>query len=68
MCEEKKRLLVEYESATQAYFRAMNDLRDKIGTSPKEEYDRLFKATEEARIRSESARAALLEHVRKHNC
>lgn len=68
MCEEKRRLLVAYEAATQAYFRAMNDLRAKMGTSPKAEYDQLFKATEGARARSELARAALLEHIRDHKC
>jgi len=68
MCEEKRRLLVAYEAATQAYFRAMNGLRAKMGTSPKAEYDRLFKATEEAHARSEMARTALLEHIREHKC
>ena len=68
MCEEKRRSLAEYEAATQAYFRAMNDLRAKMGTSPKAEYDRLFKATEQARSISEAARAALLKHVQEHKC
>jgi len=68
MCEEKRRLLVAYEAATQAYFRAMNELRARMGTSPKAEYDELFKATEAARARSEMARAALLEHIREHKC
>jgi hypothetical protein len=67
-CEEKRRLLIEYDAATQAYFRAMNDLRAKMGTSPKELYDGLFQATETARARSESARTALLQHIRNHNC
>lgn len=68
MCEEKRRLVAVYEAATQAYFRSMNDLRAKMGTSPKHEYDKLFKATEEAHARSEEARAALLKHVREHKC
>ena len=68
ICEEKRRLLVQYDAATQAYFRAMTDLRAKIGTSPKAVYDRLFEATESARSRSEFARTALLQHIRAHNC
>jgi len=68
MCEEKRRLLTEYEAATQAYFQSMNDLRAKMGTSPKAEYERLFKATEEARSKSETARTALLKHVHEHKC
>lgn len=67
-CEEKRRLLMEYDAATQAYFRAMSDLSAKMGTSPKELYDRLFQATETARSRSESARTVLLQHIRNHNC
>lgn len=68
MCEEKRRLLIGYEAATQAHFRAMNDLRTKMGVSPKDQYDQLFKATEEARSRSEAARTALLQHIREHKC
>jgi len=68
MCEEKRRLLTEYEAATQAYFRAMNELRAKMGTSPKAEYDQLFKATEAAHTISEIKRAALLKHVQEHKC
>ena len=68
MCEEKRRLVAEYEAATQAYFRSMNDLRAKMGTSPKHEYDQLFRATEEAHSRSEEARTVLLKHVREHKC
>jgi hypothetical protein len=68
LCEEKKRLLLEYDAATQAYFRTMSDLRAKMGTSPKALYDLLFEATESARSRSELARTALLQHIRVHNC
>lgn len=67
-CEEKRRLLLEYDAATQTYFRTMSDLRAKMGTSPKALYDRLFEATESARSRSELARTALLQHIRAHNC
>ena len=68
VCVEKTRLLLEYDAATQAYFRAMSDLRAKMGTSPKDIYDHLFQATERARAKSESARAALLQHIRIHSC
>ena len=67
-CEEKRRLLMEYDAATQAYFRAMNDLRAKMGTSPKKLYDGLFQTTETARARSELARTTLLQHIGDHNC
>jgi len=68
VCEEKKRLLMEYDAATQTYFRAMSDLRGNMGTSPKDIYDQLFQATEVARAKSETARAALLEHMQRHKC
>ena len=68
VCLEKRRLLLEYDAATQAYFRAMSDLRAKMGTSPKALYDRLFEATESVRCKSELARTALLQHIRAHNC
>jgi hypothetical protein len=67
-CEEKRRLLVEYDAATQAYFQAMSDLRGRMGRLPKAVYDQLFEETENARYRSESARTALLQHIRNHNC
>ena len=68
LCKEKGRLLLEYDAATQAYFRAMSDLRAHMGTSPKDLYNQLFQATETARARSELARATLLHHIRDHNC
>ena len=59
---------MEYDLATRAYFQAMDQLRAKIRTSPKPEYDRLFLATEQARSLSEAARETLLKHTRQHNC
>jgi hypothetical protein len=40
-CEEKNRLLKEYEAATVAFSAAVIELRRRMGTSPKEEFKRL---------------------------
>jgi hypothetical protein len=39
-----------------------------MGTSLKDEYDRLERASNEARVRSEQARLALEQHIAAHRC
>lgn len=58
-CEEKKRLASEYESATTKFSHAVAELHRRMGTSTKEEYQRLDRAANEARVISEHARLAL---------
>jgi hypothetical protein len=67
-CEEKTRLLLEYSNATDAFSIAVQELRKKIGTSSREEHQRLERVTLEARVKSEQARLALEEHVVTHGC
>ena len=67
-CEEKVRLAMEYETATSRFSEAVRELRLKMGTSPKDEYDRLERASNEARVRSEQARMALEQHTAAHRC
>jgi hypothetical protein len=67
-CEEKTRLLMEYEAATSTFSGAVRELRRKIGTSPKEEYKRLEIIASEARDKSEQARLALERHIAAHRC
>jgi len=64
-CEE---MVMEYEAATSEFSEAVRKLRRRMGTSPKEEYDRLERATNEARMRSEQARLALEQHIAAHRC
>ena len=47
-CEEKRRLLREYDDATLAFSNAIQELRR---TSPKEEYERLEWISNEARAK-----------------
>ena len=62
-CDEKRRLLGQYDDATLAFSNAVQELRRKIGTSPKDEYERLERISSEARVKSEQARLALEQHV-----
>ena len=59
---------MEYDAATSKFSEAVRELRRMMGTSPKEEYDRLFRASNEARMRSEQARLALEQHIAAHLC
>jgi hypothetical protein len=67
-CEEKVRLAKIYETATAKFSEAVTQLRHKIGVSPKEEYQRLELAANEARLESEQARLALERHTSAHSC
>ncbi len=68
ICEEKTRLATEYDAATTKFSEAVRELRHRAGTSPKDEYDRLEWASNEARVKSEQARLALEQHVAAHRC
>jgi hypothetical protein len=67
-CEEKARLAAEYESATGKFLAAVRELNQKIAISPKVEYERLDRAANESRVKSEQARLALEQHVAAHRC
>ncbi len=67
-CEIKVRLTEQFETATGLFSEAVTGLRRKIGTSTKEDYERLARATNDARLKSEQARLALEEHIAEHGC
>jgi hypothetical protein len=67
-CEEKGRLATEYDAATSKFSEAVRELHQKMGTSPKEEYDRLERISTQARMNSEQARLALEQHIATHRC
>jgi hypothetical protein len=67
-CEEKARLTEEYDAATSRFSEAVTDLRRSMGTSPKEEYDRLTGVSMQARMNSEQARLSLEQHIASHGC
>jgi hypothetical protein len=68
VCAEKSRLLEQYQEATAKFSAAVRQLQKKIGTSSKDEYDRLQRASDEMRVASERARLALEQHVALHRC
>jgi hypothetical protein len=67
-CEEKARLAKEYDAATAKFSEAVRDLLRRAGTSPKDEYDRLERSCNEARMKSEQARLAFEQHLAGHRC
>ena len=67
-CEEKKRLVAEYESTTNKFAAAVKSLQQNMGTSSRADYDRLQRATDRARVQGEQARLALERHVAEHGC
>jgi hypothetical protein len=60
-CEEKARLAKDYEMATAKFAEAVRQLHQLIGTSTKVEYERLQRASDEARL-------AFEQHVAAHRC
>jgi len=67
-CAEKKRLAEEYETATAQFADAVRHLQRNIGTSAREEYERLQRLANEARVSSEQARLRLEQHTAVHDC
>jgi hypothetical protein len=67
-CEEKSRLLAEFDQAVQAYGAAVRQLNQNRPTSSKWTYDELNRAAETARLKCEDARLALDRHRAGHRC
>jgi hypothetical protein len=61
-------MMSEYQSASSQFAASVAELHKKMGTSPKSEYDRLLRASEDARLNSERARLTLEQHVDAHHC
>jgi hypothetical protein len=68
ICEEKARLVREFKEATVAFSEAVKELRRRMGTSPKEEYERLQQIANEARLKSEQAKFSLEQHIDTDGC
>jgi hypothetical protein len=67
-CKQKTALLFAYSDATKTYCEAVTELHDKIGKLGIDEYHRLHRIGEEARLSGETARVALELHVGEHGC
>jgi hypothetical protein len=67
-CGEKVLLMSDYETATAKFSATVGELRRKMGTVPKAEYERLARAANAARFQSEQARLAVERHIAAHGC
>jgi hypothetical protein len=67
-CEEKERLLIAYDKASSELSDAVAALRKNEGTTGKDEYDALCRASEDAHMRTEQARLAFERHQQDHKC
>jgi hypothetical protein len=67
-CSEKARLRNEYQVAAADYSRAVQVLSKRSGVLLQPEYIRIRDFSEEARLRSEAARAAMDRHISGHGC
>src|SRR5207237_2134185 len=67
-CEQKKKLNVELGDAVAAYSHAIRDLSIQVAVVPKEQYEALRAHADVLRLRSETARLALEQHISQHRC
>jgi hypothetical protein len=67
-CVEKLRLAEEYDLATKNFSEGVEELHGRMGTTGREEYARLERAANEARVKSEQTRLALEHHIAAHRC
>ena len=67
-CPVRSRLISDYETAIKKFSEAVTELQTKMGTTPKLEYERLYRAADEARLKAEQARVAVEQHTAAHHC
>lgn len=67
-CEEKAKLVSNYENAAKTFAAAVSELQSRTGTSSKTEYEELLRSIDKERLKSEQARIALEQHVAVHGC
>lgn len=67
-CNVKMQLAADYDAATAVFSEAVAELRRRIGTSTKEQYEQLGRRANDARVKSEQARLALEQHTADHHC
>jgi len=67
-CEEKERLLIAYDKGSSELSDAVAALRKNEGTTEKDEYEALCRASEDAHMRTEQARLAFERHQQDHKC
>jgi hypothetical protein len=68
LCEERDRLLHEYNSAVQEASRAVGQVADLAGTSSADDYQLINREKDRAKARLKTARSAYERHVAQHGC
>ena len=68
LCDEKLRLVLERNQATQAYSDAVTNLNAKTGISVHEEYQQLKHIVDDRRSIMDRACITLDKHVSEHGC
>jgi hypothetical protein len=60
---------MEYDTTTSKFAEAVGNLHRRMGNiTERRKYDRLERAGNEARVKSERARLALEQHIAEHGC
>ena len=67
-CAEKTRLLYKYDAVLAEYSRTVSFIYKRVGVLRKEAYREISDFTDDARLRCETARVALEDHIRQHGC
>jgi hypothetical protein len=67
-CDERFRLIAEFEGAVRAYSITVKQRADSKGPTSRKRYLELMKYMENAQLECERARLDLESHTAKHNC
>jgi hypothetical protein len=67
-CETKTVLLAKYQQATHQYSEAVRTLNQRMEISSKEEFGRLYRLTEDARMNAANTMRDLEHHIADHDC
>jgi hypothetical protein len=67
-CEDRDRLLSEYNSAVLDASKAASNLIELAGTAAQDDYALLLREEQRASTRARAARRAYEEHITRHGC
>ena len=68
VCSEKRTLLEAYQLAAEAHSAAVEELRQKVDTLSKTDYNAVYQTTESLLQDIAAARIKLHAHVQEHGC
>ena len=68
MCDEKLRLVLEWNMATEHYSDAVTNLNAKTGISAHREYEQMKRVVDDRRNVMDRARITFDKHVSDHGC